>query len=223
VKFPLKVMFPMLLLVLAAIACSVGGNSSNTPAINNNGSSGSNQTSSSGNNSSGSDQSSSTVGSSSGSSYGNVPLPTDTVDLKAGEVYKIGQAIKDPQTGAILEVTGVRPDSSLPGLRSGETYLMVDTILGNAGTQAFTSSSLASYVVKAKSDGKSYGEGHVLELLAAQAIPSNAGMDVDVAPGTAYHGVLPVVLSTNATGLTLKFTPALADSMGRTFIVDLGQ
>ena len=58
---------------------------------------------------------------------------------------------------------------------------MVDIVLGNAGTQTITASSLGSYVVNAKSDGKSYGEGHILELLAAQAIPSDAGMDVDVA------------------------------------------
>jgi hypothetical protein len=222
-KFPVKVIIPMLLLILATIACGLSGNSSNTPAINNSSSSGSNQTSSSGSNSSGFDQSSSTGSSSSDSSYGNVPLPTDTVDLKAGEVYKIGQAIKDPQSGAIFEVNSIKTDNSLPGLKSGETYLMVDITLGNAGTQTVTSSSLASYLVKAKSDGKSYGEGHILELLAAQAIPSNAGMDTDVAPGTAYHGILPVVLATNATGLTLKFTPALADTMGQTFSVDLGQ
>ena len=213
-KFPTKVMIPMLLLILATVACSLGGNSSNPPATNNNSSSGSDQSPT---------QSSTSGGGSSGSSYGTVPLPTDTVDLKAGEVYKIGQAIKDPQSGAIFEVNGIKTDNSLPGLNAGETYLMVDILLGNAGTQTFTSSSLGSYVVNAKSDGKSYGEGHILELLAAQAIPSDAGMDVDVAAGTAYHGVLPVVLSTNATGLTLKFTPALADTMGQTFTVDLGQ
>jgi len=209
-KFPTKVIIPMLLLILATVACSLGGNSSNPPAVNNN-------------SSTGSDQNSTAGSGSSGSSYGTVPLPTDTVDLKAGEVYKIGQAIKDPQSGAIFEVNSIKTDNSLPGLKSGETYLMVDILLGNAGTQTFTSSSLSSYVVNAKSDGKSYGEGHILELLAAQAIPSDAGMDVDVAAGTAYHGVLPVVLATNATGLTLKFTPALADSMGQPFTVDLGQ
>jgi hypothetical protein len=213
-KFPVKVIIPMMLLILATVACGLGGNSGNQPAVNNNSSSGSDQNPT---------QSSTSGGGSSGSSYGVVPLPTDTVDLKAGEVYKIGQAIKDPQSGAIFEVTGVRPDSSLPGLKPGETYLMVDIILGNAGTQTVTSSSLASYVVKAKSDGKSYGEGHILELLAAQAIPSNAGVDVDVAPGTAYHGILPVVLSKDATGLTLKFSPALADTIGQPFTVDLGQ
>ena len=209
-KFPTKVIIPMLLLILATVACSLGGNSSNPPAVNNN-------------SSTGSDQNSTAGSGSSGSSYGTVPLPTDTVDLKAGEVYKIGQAIKDPQSGAIFEVNSIKTDNSLPGLNAGETYLMVDILLGNAGTQTFTSSSLGSYVVNAKSDGKSYGEGHILELLAAQAIPSDAGMDVDVAAGTAYHGVLPVVLATNATGLTLKFTPALADTMGQTFTVDLGQ
>jgi hypothetical protein len=222
-KFPIKVLIPMLLLILATAACGLGGNSSNPPAINNSSSSGSDQTSSSGSNSSGSDQSSTTRSGSSGTPYGTVPLPTGTVDLKAGQVYKIGQAIKDPQSGAIFEVTGIRPDSSLPGLSAGETYLMVDIILGNSGTQTISASSLGSFVVNAKSDGKSYGEGHVLELLAVQAIPSNAGMDVDVAAGTAYHGVLPVVLSTNATGLTMKFSPLLADTMGQPFTVDLGQ
>jgi hypothetical protein len=77
-------------------------------------------------------------------------------------------------------------------------------------------------VVKAKSDGKSYGEGHVLELIAAQAIPSDGGMDVDVAPGAAHHGLLPVVLSTSATGLTITFTPAGNTTLGNPFTVDLG-
>jgi hypothetical protein len=221
-KFPFKVLVPTLFLFLAMVACSMGGNSSNSPTTNNS-SSNSAQSTSVGSSSSSSDQSSSAGSGSSGSSYGVVPLPTDTVDLKAGEVYKIGQAIKDPQSGTIFEVTGIRPDSSLPGLSNGEIYLMVDIILGNAGSQAISASSLGSFVVNAKSDGKSYGEGHVLQLLAAQAIPSDAGMDVDVAPGTAYHGVLPIVLAQNATGLTMKFSPLLADNTGSPFTVDLGQ
>ena len=92
-KFPTKVMIPMLLLILATVACSLGGNSSNPPAANNNSSSGSDQSPT---------QSSTSGGGSSGSCYGTVPLPTDTVDLKAGEVYKIGQAIKDPAVGSHL-------------------------------------------------------------------------------------------------------------------------
>jgi len=196
----LKIALPIAALVLALLACSLGGTG-------------------------GSAASSSSGGTSGGSSdgYGAVPVPTDTVDLQAGQVYKLGQAIKDPSSGAIFEVTGVREDSSLPGLDAGETYLMVDIILGNAGSQTFSSSSLGSYVVKAKSDGKAYGEGHILALLAAKAIPSDAGMDVDVAPGSADHGILPVVLSTAATGLTIKFTPALTQTLGNPFTVDLGQ
>jgi len=199
--FP-KLLLPILALALALAACGLGGSSA--PA-------------SSGSSSSGSGSPAS------GGGYGSVPLPTNTVDLQAGQVYKIGQAVKDPQSGAIFEVTGVRTDSSLPGLNAGETYLMVDIILGNAGTQTFTSSSLGSYVVHAKSDGKSYGEGHILELLAAQAIPSNAGVDVDVAPGSAFHGILPVVLATTATGLTITFTPAGASTLLNPITVDLGQ
>lgn len=206
-KFSPKIILPVLALVFALIACSLGGTGSSTPGEVNGGLPGSDQTS----------------GSSGSSSYGNVSLPTDTVDLQAGQVYKVGQAIKDPQTGAIFQVTGVRTDSSLPGLSTGETYLMVDIILGNAGTQTFTSSSLGSYVVRAKSDGKSYGEGHVLELIAAQAVPQDGGMDVDVAPGTAHHGLLPVVLSATATGLTITFTPAGATTLGNPFTVDLGR
>jgi len=204
-KHSLKIVLPVLALALALVACSLGGAAAPV---------------SGGSSSSGSGSSASSGGS---SGYGPVPVPTNTVDLKAGQVYKIGQAVKDPQSGAIFEVTGVRTDGSLPGLNAGETYLMVDILLGNAGTQTFTSSSLGSYVVKAKSDGKSYGEGHILELLAAQAIPSNAGVDVDVAPGSAYHGILPVVLSTTATGLTIKFTPAGSTAMGNPFTVDLGR
>jgi len=206
-KFSPKIILPVLALVFALIACSLGGTGSSAPA-------------SGGSSSSGSGSSASGGGS---SGYGPIPMPTDTVDLQSGQVYKIGQAVKDPQSGAIFEVVGVRTDNSLPGLSTGETYLMVDIILGNTGTETFTSSSLASYVVRAKSDGKSYGEGHVLELLAAQAIPSDAGMDVDVNPGSAYHGILPVVLSVSATGLTITFTPAGSTTMGNPFTVDLGQ
>jgi hypothetical protein len=206
-KFSPKIILPVLALVFALIACSLGGTGSSAPGEVNGGLPGSGQTS----------------GNAGSSSYGNVSLPSATVDLQAGQTYKIGQAIKDPKTGAIFEVTGVRKDSSLPGLSTGETYLMVDILLANAGTQTFTSSSLASYLVRAKSDGKSYGEGHVLELMAAKAVPQDGGLDVDVAPGTAYHGLLPVVLSTTATGLTITFTPAGSTTMGNPFTVDLGQ
>jgi len=204
-RYSLKILLPVLALALALVACSLGGAAA--PGEVNGAVPGPTQPASGG----------------SSTSYGSVPLPTDTVDLQAGQIYKIGQAIKDPQSGAIFEVVGVRTDGSLPGLNAGETYLMVEIILGNAGTQTFTSSSLASYVVKAKSDGKSYGEGHILELLAAQAIPSDAGMDVDVNSGSAYHGILPVVLSTTATGLTITFTPAGSTTLGNPFTVDLGQ
>jgi hypothetical protein len=203
-----KFVLPALMLFLSVVACGIG---SKPGSVTNPGSSGSNQGAPAGS------------GSNASSNYGNIPLPTDTVDLQAGQVYKIGQAVKDPQSGTIFEVISVRTDSSLPGLNAGETYLMVEIVLGNTGTETFTSSSLGSYVVKAKSDGKSYGEGHILELLAAQAIPSNAGVDVDVAPGTAYHGILPVVISANATGLTIIFTPAGSTAMGNPFTVDLGR
>jgi hypothetical protein len=210
-KLSPKTALPVLALVFALVACSLGGTGSSQPGEVNGAVPGP------------TDASSGSGGSSSSSGYGSVPVPTDTVDLKAGQVYKIGQAVKDPSSEAIFEVIGVRKDSSLPGLSSGETYLMVDILLGNAGTQTFTSSSLGSYVVRAKSDGKVYGEGHILALLAAKAIPSNAGMDVDVAPGTADHGILPVVLSASATGLTITFTPAGSTAMGNPFTVDLGQ
>ncbi len=205
--FP-KIVLPILVLALATMACGLGGNSSASGAANGAGS--------------GPDQSSS--GSGGSSSYGNVPLPTDTVDLQAGQVYKVGQAVKDPKDGVIFQVTGMRFDNTLPGLNSGETYLLIDMILGNTSSQTISSSSLGSYLVTAKSDGKTYGEGHILALLAAKAIPSNAGMDVDVAAGTAYHGILPVVLSADATGLVLQFTPLTpGDTMGQPFRVDLGK
>ncbi|HTX92232.1 MAG TPA: hypothetical protein VMC09_13550 [Anaerolineales bacterium] len=202
-----KILIGMVVLFFSIAACGLGRNSGSAP----------NATSASSN------PPASAGGGSSSAGYGSVPVPTDTVDLKAGQVYKVGQAVKDPQTGAIFEVTGVSTNGSLPGLNAGETYLMVEITLGNAGTQTFSSSSLGSYLVRAKSDGKGYGEGHILALLAAQAIPSNAGMDVDVAPGAAFHGILPVVLSTTATGLTITFTPAGSAALGNPFTVDLGQ
>jgi len=221
-KFPVKVLVPMLFLFLAMVACSLGGNSGNSPAINNS-SSGSTQGTSVGNSSSGSDQSASTGSNSSGSSYGKVPLPTDTVDLKAGEVYKVGQAIKDPATGVIFEVLKATKNNTWPGLNAGETYVVIDILLGNAGTQTYTSSSLGSYMVKAQGSTKAYGLSHFLQLLAAQVIDPNAGVDVDVASGEAYRGILPVAIPADATGLTLQFTPALTDKMGQPIKVDLGQ
>ncbi len=203
-----RIALPVLVIALATMACGLGGNS--TPPGEVNGAV------------PGPGQSSS--GSGASSSYGNVPLPADTVDLQAGQVYKVGQAVKDPKDGVIFQVTGMHFDNTLPGLGAGETYLMIEMTLGNASSQTFSASSLGSFMVKAKSDGKAYGEGHVLALLAAQAIPSNAGMDVDVAPGTGYHGILPVVISATATGLVLQFTPLTAgDTMGQTFKVDLGK
>jgi hypothetical protein len=228
-KFPFKVLVPTLFLFLAMVACSMGGNSSNSPTTNKN-SSNSAQSTSVGSSSSSADQSSSagsgssgSAQSSSGSSYGKVPLPTDTVDLKAGEVYKVGQAIKDPASGAIFEVLSVSKNNTWPGLNAGETYLLVDVLLGNAGSQTYSSSSMLSYIVKAKGSDTAYGLGHILQLLAAQVLDPNSGVDVDVAPGEAYHGVLPVALPADATGLTLKFTPTQGDGIGAPFTVDLGQ
>jgi len=233
-KLPVKVIVPMLFLFLAVVACSMGGNSSNSPT-NNTSSSSSVQSTSVGSSSSSSDQSSSagsgssdsaqssSSGSNSSGSYGKVALPTDTVDLKAGEVYKVGQAIKDPASGAIFEVLSVNKNNTWPGLNPGETYLVLDVLIGNAGSQTLTSSSVGSYMVKAKGDNKAYGLGHILQLLAAQVIDPNAGVDVDVAPGEAYHGVLPVTIPADAAGLTLRYAPALANSIGQPFTVDLGQ
>lgn len=221
-KFSGKVFVPVLFLFLAMVACSLGGNSGNSPAVNNS-SSGSTQSTPVESSPSGSDQSSSTGSNSSGSSYGKVPLPTDTVDLKTGEVYKVGQAIKDPATGAIFEVLNVSKNNTWPGLNAGETYLVIDILLGNAGTQTISSSSLGSYLVKAKGSDTAYGLSHILQLLAAQVIDPNAGVDTDVAAGEAYHGILPVAVPADATGLTIRFTPILDSGSGQPFTVDLGQ
>jgi len=214
-KFPLKVIIPVSFLVLAVVACGFSGNSTNPSAASNNGSSGSDQSSSSGGSSSASGSSS--------SGYGKVPLPTDTVDFKPGEVYKVGQAIKDPTTGAIFEVLKVSKNNTWPGLNPGETYILIDVLLGNTGSQTYSSSSLGSYMVKAKGSTTAYGLSHILSLLAANVLTNDMGVDLDVAPGEAYHGLLPVAVPADATGLTLQFSPALTDKIGQPFTVDLGQ
>lgn len=163
-------------------------------------------------------------GSGQSSGYGKTSVPTNTVDFQSGQVYQVGQAVKDSNSGVIIEVTGVRFDNTLPGLDSGQTYALIDITLGNSGTQTYSTSSIGSYSVLAKGSGATYGEGHLLDLLAAKIINPDNQLDVDVAPGTAFHGLLPVAMPASETGLELHFNSLNSDStLGPTIIIALGK
>ena len=152
-KLSQRIALPVLALTISMVACSLGGIGSGSG------------------NSTGSSRSSS--GSGSSSSYGSVPLPTDTVDLQSGQVYNVGQAIQDPQSGVIFDVTSAHEDSTLPGLNAGETYALIDITLGNAGTDTVTSSSLTSYVVTAQGSDQTYGESHLFSLTTSDVLTTD--------------------------------------------------
>ncbi len=190
----------VMVLAFVLSACSLGGGASLTGTSN--GSSGSGQS----------------------SSYGKTSVPANPVAFTAGQVYQVGQAVVDPSTGVIIEVTGVRYDTSLPGLSAGQTYALVDITLGNSGTQTFSASSLGSFSILSKSSGKTYTESGLIDLLAAKVLNPNDQLDVDVAPGTAFHGLLPVSLPVSDTGLELHFNSLNSDNtMGPTIIISLGK
>ena len=159
-----------------------------------------------------------------GSSGGKVALPTNTVDNQSGQVYAIGQAVKDPTTGAVVLVNSITYNNSLPGLAAGETWALINITIGNAGTETITYSSIASFYVKSSSTGQTYGMplSALVDLLASNIINSNNSLDQDVAPNTAYQGLLPVKLSASATGLTLVVSP-VTTSAGATIDFSLGK
>lgn len=163
-------------------------------------------------------------GSSGSGGYGTTSVPANPLAFTSGQVYQVGQAVVDPATGVIIEVTGVRYDATLPGLDAGQTYALVDITLGNSGTQTFSTSSLGSFSILAKASGKTYTESGLIDLLAAQVLNPNNQLDVDVAPGTAFHGLLPVALPASEIGLELHFNSLNSgDTMGPTMIISLGK
>ncbi len=165
--------------------------------------------------------SSTSSGPSATASAGNVPVPTDTVAYEKGKVYDVGQAVKDDKTGVVFQVNDVKFDSSLAGLSSGQTWALITITLGNAGTASYSASSIASFGVKSKSTGQSYSES--LSAILSQVVTPETQLDKSIDPGTAFQGILPVIVPDSATGLTVSFTPIEYISESLTFEVNLGK
>lgn len=164
------------------------------------------------------------TGSSGGVQGGSVTLPTNTVDNQSGQVYPIGQAVKDPSTGAVVQVNSIKYDSTLPGLAAGETWALINITIGNVGTETVTYSSIASFYVKSSSTGQTYGESlsALIDLAASNLLNDSNSLDRDVAPNTAYQGILPVKLPASASGLDL-FVSSVTTTVGATIGFSLGK
>jgi hypothetical protein len=153
--------------------------------------------------------------------YGLVPLPTGTADWLKDKVFKVGDAIRDPASGLIYQVTSVRTNRTLGGLDTGQTWLLADITIGNAGTETVSISTVGNFYYRDAS-GNDPGYGlHLLGALASKILTSDNQLDVDIEPGTAFHGLLPMSGPAGASGLVLYFTPVQITS-NSPFMVSVG-
>lgn len=152
----------------------------------------------------------------------NIDLPADTVPYRYGQIYAIGQAVKDDKTEVIVRVDDVRFDSASGGLDSGETWCVITVTLGNAGAEPYTVSSVGSFGVSSKSTSRTYGE-RIIAAITANLISVDNQLDTEVGPGSAYQGILPVALPEAATGLRLKVAPIEYMGSDLSFLFDLGK
>jgi hypothetical protein len=157
----------------------------------------------------------------SSSGYGLVPLPTNTIDWQKDQVYQIGQAIKDPTSGLIFEVTGVRTDSSVAGLDAGQQWLLADVTIGNTGTDTMTISSAGNFAFRDANGAPAGYDLHLLSAISAKLLTPENQPDVDIQPGTAFHGLYPSMGPVGVTGLRLLFMPVQITS-NSPFIVSVG-
>jgi hypothetical protein len=136
-----------------------------------------------------------------------VPLPTNTVDWQKGKVFKVGDAIKDPTSGLIFQVTDVHRDGSLGGLSAGQTWVLADITIGDDGTQPMSVSPAGDFGY-CDANGNDAGFGlNVLAAMTNNVITSDNQFNADIQPGTATHGLLPMAGPADATGLVLYFYP----------------
>ena len=142
-------------------------------------------------------------------SSGQAALPSNLVQWTEGETYQIGQAVHDPQSGAIVQVNGVRVDDTLPGLETGKEWVLVDMTLGNTGQSTLSVYPLGDLGIQVEGSTK-----YIIEpTFAGEELEGKAGgtpmVNTDIAPGQAFRGLLAVQAPMSAKGMVLWYAPGV--------------
>jgi hypothetical protein len=129
---------------------------------------------------------------------------SSTSDTKPAQHFKVGDTVKVGDTWQVV-VNSVKTDDGgqYSGLKSGDTYLVVDISLTNLSSKEQTVSSALSFTLQ-DSTGQKYNE----------SIDGNAGATLDgkVSAGSPLRGIIAYEVPSSVKSFVLNFAPDIVSS-----------
>lgn len=124
-------------------------------------------------------------------------------------MYAVGQAIRDPKSGMVLLVNGIRFDATLPGLEAGQAWALIDLTFGNTGDATITVRPLGDLGVRAEGVTTFYTEPPFADRELGDKAGTTPMANTDIAPGRAVRRLLAVKVPATARNLVLWHAPGL--------------
>ncbi len=137
------------------------------------------------------------------------PMPTNPVVWQKGQVYKIGQAVKDPKSGLVFLVNQVKFDGGLPGLSTGDEWALVELTLGNVGKQMITVRPLGDLGIKVNGAKSFLTEPVHADLDLGNKAGAEPMVNTDIPPGQAVRCLFTVKVPSAGKDLALWYAQGL--------------